>query len=232
MEFESQPSIPEEALSKNETYQPIREELSAIFRESENPNERIIKIMREIGPLFKYLDREIFPDEKIKEMQDAFQSLATIPDQDKEHFLDRVIEILKPALEVKKFHPDKFEAAQAMADNERSDFTPINRLISYGKYKNTIHIHHSIGETVGNKKSLYLDAMRKLAIIVNNDPKIQEITATSWIVAKNPGIFTRFGFKIEDISDEIKQEHTGEEREIKKAKIDRKEFLKKFLEQK
>lgn len=69
-----------------------------------------------------------------------------------------------------------------------------------------------------------------MAKIVAEDPEIQWIEETSFIVAEHPGLFTRDNFTISEVSQEFKQKHfPGETREIKKASLGREEFLKRFL---
>lgn len=216
---------------ESDLYKRARAQFSSFFDEFSDPNERINAIIKRIEPFFQHIDKKILPEEKADEIKNALLACENI--SDKQQFLDEIMEALKPALEIREAHSDKFEEAQARAMNESGGFTEINRLLSYGKHKHIIHIHAPAGETVGNKISLYRDGMKKLAEIVNNDPEIKEITATSYLVASHPGLFTRAGFKVEDVSDEFRQEHfAGEEREIKIAKIDREEFLRRFLKEK
>jgi len=213
---------------ESDLYKRARAQFSSFFDEFSDPNERINVIIKRIEPFFQHIDKKILPEEKADEIKNALLACENI--SDKQQFLDEIMGALKPTLEIREAHADKFEEAQARAMNESGGFTEINRLLSYGKHKHIIHIHAPAGETVGNKISLYRDGMKKLAEIVNNDPEIKEITATSYLVASHPGLFTRAGFKVEDVSDEFCQEHfPGEEREIKIAKIDREEFLRRFL---
>ena len=140
-----------------------------------------------------------------------------------EKFIHEVMTVLEPIFDLKVTHAPQLEEAQANAMVESSGFTPLNRLVSYGRKGSIIHLHHAAGTTVPNKRTLYLDGMKKLAKIVYHDPEIEEITATSWIVGKNPGIFTRAGFIIEEVPEDVRKEHfAGEERDLKSATISRK----------
>ncbi|EKD33318.1 MAG: hypothetical protein ACD_76C00045G0004 [uncultured bacterium] len=208
-----------------------RADLVAIYDKHADPNERIAEIIKNVERFHSYIDKEIFSVEKIEDIRKALMACTGI--QDKEQFIDEIMKILKPAIDIREVYADKFEEAQAKVMNEEGGFTELNRLVSYGKSGPTIHIHHVPGETVQNKRSLYLDAMRKLAVIVSEDPGVQQIVATSWIVAKNPSIFTMSGFNVEDVSHEVRQAHfAGEKREIKTATMNREEFLKRFLKEK
>ena len=223
---ENQESSP--SPQESDLYKRTRTGMNVLCEQYDDPKERTAEILRKVEPFFWHIDKKILPEDRVKELQNSLDACSLI--QDKNEHLETVMKTLKPILELKEEHADKFEDAQAKAMNEACGFTEINRLLSYGKYKSTIHIHAPAGETVSNKLGLYRDAMKKLADIINSDPEVQEITATSYLVAKHPGLFTRFGFKVEDITDEFRQEHfAGEEREIKRASISREEFLNKFL---
>lgn len=216
---------------ESDLYKRARAQFGRFFDEFSDPNERINAIIKRIEPFFQHIDKKILSEENANNIRNALLACENI--SDKQQFLDEIMAALRPAIEIREAHADKFEYAQARAMNESGGFTEINRLLSYGKHKHMIHIHAPAGETVDNKISLYREGMRKLAEIVDNDPEIKEITATSYLVASHLGLFTRAGFTVEDISDEFRQEHfVGEKREIKIAKIDREEFLRRFLKRK
>lgn len=219
------------AEEESELTKRARTGLEALYENFTDPKERTEEIIRKMEPFFQHFDKEILPDDKIEEFKKNIDALSLI--QDKDEYLDIVMKTLKPILDLRDKHADKFENAQAKAMNETHNFTEINRLISYGKSGPMIHIHAPAGETVSNKFGLYRDGMKKLAEIVDSDPEIQEITATSTIVAEHPGLFTRIGFKVEDINEEFRNKYfAGEQREIKRASISREEFLNRFLKNK
>jgi hypothetical protein len=68
--------------------------------------------------------------------------------------------------------------------------------------------------------------------MAHDDPSIKGLTASSWIVAKNPGILELLGFTIlGPIDEEMKKKHFSEEtRPIDHAIISRDELLKKYYE--
>lgn len=213
---------------ESDLYKRARSQFSAFFDEFDNPQERMSAILKRIEPFFQHIDKKILPDEKASEIKLALQACENV--LDKQQFLSEIMTTLKPALDIREAHADKFEEAQARAMNELGGFVEINRLLSYGKSGPIIHIHAPAGETVGNKITLYREGLRKLAKIINEDPEIKKVTATSPLVAAHPGLFTRAGFKVDDVTDEFRQQHfAGEKREIKIAEIDREEFLRRFL---
>jgi len=217
-----------EELQEPEIYGRARIQFGYLYNEFKDPKERMSKIMERIESFFRYIDKNVLSVEKINETRQALQACTDI--SDRESFLDAVIESLRSVLDIMAVHPDKFEEAQAKSMDEAGGFTEINRLLSYGKSGEVIHIHARAGKTVGKKITLYREGFKRLADIVNNDPEIEVITATSTLVAEYPGLFTRAGFSIEDVSDEIREQHFGdEERKIKMATIGREGFLKIFL---
>lgn len=213
---------------ESEAHKSAREQLSSFFDEHTDPKERTSAILKRIEPFFKYTDKKILPEKMIDEMKSALLACEDI--SDKQKYLDTVMGALKPILDMREARPNAFEEAQARAMNKEMGFTEINRLLSYGKSGSTVHIHAPAGETVRNKITLYREGLRTLAEIIASDPEIKEVTATSSLVAEHPKLFTRAGFEVGEVPDEIRQQHfASEEREIKFAKIDREEFLKRFL---
>ncbi len=209
-------------------YERARESLETIFDESQDNKERIERLLKKLEIFSRNMDEEILSKEEVDRINSALLECEDI--SDKKQFLDKVMVILKPILEIKERHPDKVEEAQTQSINEEGGYMELNRLVSYGRSGNIVHIHASPGRTVENKITLYRQAMKDLARIVDDDPGIEEIIATSHIVAEHPGIFTRAGFKVGELSDELKRRHfMGEEREVKIARIDREDFLRRFL---
>ncbi len=76
----------------------------------------------------------------------------------------------------------------------------------------------------------FKDAIEKLTGIVAKNKGVQEISATSPLVASNPGLFTRLGLKvIGPISPEKrKEDFESETRPISRATMSREEFLSKY----
>jgi hypothetical protein len=224
---------PENSHQESETYKRMKRGLDLICQQHENPDQRVSEIIKKLDIFFRHIDKKVLPNEKINEIRENLQACALISNKDE--FVKLVIKAIKPAIDLKETHADKFEDVQAKIMNETGNFIELNRLVSYGKFsigdnQSIVHLHHTPGETVKYKKSFYIDAMKKLAKIVESDPEVQYITATSWIVGKNPGIFEKAGFKISDLSEEdLRTYHAGDDRKIKRATITRKEFLEKFL---
>jgi hypothetical protein len=212
----------------DETDRRVASEAAQVFDENPDPKDRIGAILQGVGDFVSHIDEKVMPSSTIDTVLSGIRDCEDIRDRD--GFVDAVVTALRPVMELRKTHPAVFEDAEAVRMNEGSDFIPLNRLVSYGKTVEIIHIHHMPGRTVSGKKGLYLDAMRKLADIVEKDKEVKLITASSWIVAEHPRIFEMSGFGIEDVSKEIREGHFADEkRTIMTATIGREEFLRRFL---
>lgn len=206
----------------------VRAEIAMTFDTFDDREEGMMTMREGVKDLFRHLNTEIVPAGLPAEIDAGLNACSQIGDRDL--FIGSVLSALRPVLELKTAYPAEFEDARAGRILEEGDNIALNRLVTYGKAGSTIHIHHLPGETVGNKKGLYLDAMRKLADIVQADPDVRNITATSWIVADHPRMFELNGFEVAEVPADIREEHFGEEtRDIRMATIGREEFLKRFL---
>ena len=119
---------------------------------------------------------------------------------------------------------------------EKGNYVAINEILSYGIDKGDLHIHlaptNDLG--LGEKMLLIKDGFKKLAIIVQNNPKVEEISATSWIVAKNPELLQKMGFKIDDsmrtnLRLSAKRVYQFRSRPLARAVMTRGGFLEKYL---
>ena len=211
-------------------YKRVRSQFESYYNGSTDPNERTKAIIERIDPFLQYMDRSVLSEDTVDEIKMKLQECGKI--DDKSRFLDAVMVVLRPILNLREMHKKQFEDAQARAMNESGGFIEINRVLSYGKSGPIIHFHAPAGETVDNKLTLYRSGMKRLAEIVNEDPSVKEIIATSPLVAEHERLFSRAGFTLEEVSEEFKEEHfPGEERDVKKAWISREDFLKRFLKE-
>jgi len=208
--------------------------LEKIYESYNDPDARIEEIMKQLEPFFRHIDKDVLSYQTIKDIRESLEDCREI--KGKKKFIDKVIEILKPIFDVKKTHSQEYEEAEARASNEKQGYIELNRLVTYEKSGDTVQLHHSLAKTIGPKRELYNDAMRKLAKVVKDDPNIQIIEATSWIVAKAPTLFTRNGFTVENVdsSDSLLSGFDSfdtedlKEKETATASISRDKFLQVF----
>ncbi len=121
------------------------------------------------------------------------------------------------------------EDEKAKREMKESDFTPLNERLSYGVGRSVIHVHLATSYEVKDKlPEMFEDAMKKLALIVSKNKKIEEVTMTSWLVATNTygTLLQKLGFEIVEMPSDLRHRHFADEtREMKMAKIDRERFL-------
>ncbi|MBL7142359.1 MAG: hypothetical protein ISS83_01730 [Candidatus Pacebacteria bacterium] len=201
------------------------------YEKNENNNQRVEEIIEAVKKIFESVDKEVFPEERLHEIINQLNRYKK-EDYSQEEFLSEAESLLKPVVRLYANNLEKAEEKLVKEFNEQDGFIEINRVVSYGKTGSMIHLHHLPARAISTSErlKLYEVAMKKLATIVNNDPNIEEITATSWIVAKNPELFEGAGFEIEDVKKELKEKHfQDEKRDIKHATMTRKDFLEKYL---
>ena len=112
------------------------------------------------------------------------------------------------------------------------EFAPVNEILTYGIYRDNIHIHlNDLSVSHAEKQKLVQDGLRKLAIILQSKPEVNKVSATSWIVAKHPKSIQDLGFTvIGPISEEFRQKRfKNEKRPVHYAEMSRNEFLNIYL---
>ncbi|MFA4817130.1 MAG: hypothetical protein WC608_00200 [Parcubacteria group bacterium] len=207
--------------------------------ERENRRKNIIAIAKtKIGVLFDsyengqkriddlrwQIDRLEFLENK-ETMKKELEKCINI--ETKKKFVDEVITIIMPFIELKLEKPELF-MREAEADRE---FMKLNELLSYEIKGDSILIHMVPGEKVENFVIKFKAGLQKLAEILNENKNIETIQATSWIIAKHPKLIERSGFVIDgEISKKIREEHFfGDKSKISQAHILRNDFLEKYL---
>lgn len=147
-------------------------------------------------------------------------------------FINKVKEIIRPISIAMDNNPVEFSNFKRKAFNESHNFKPLNEVFSYRIDEGDLHLHMAPATDLStiSKIKLIKDAIEKLPEIIKSNRKVKKISATSWIVASNPGLLERIGFKNEGpISDETRErDFKGETEPISRATISREEFLAKY----
>jgi len=119
---------------------------------------------------------------------------------------------------------------------ETGKFIPLNEILSYGFYKEVVHIHLASAKTMDKEErdQTINDGLQKLARKLEDDPElkdIKKIMATSWIVFKRPESLVSMGFTIDGpIDEETHRKHFSHEKgPVWTSHIDREDFLKRYL---
>lgn len=205
-------------------------------------NDREKEILRESGKgkLGIIFDSIQGGEERIGEIKESFEEIlqnlkekdeiridldkcANI--KDKNEFIKRVSEILKPATEL---------AIEDFIKNNVGDKKRwlLNEVLSYTVNGDIIQIHIFSGKKEYGLAQKVFEGLKELAEAVNKDPNIKTIEAISWIVSKHPKLIEKkMGFTIGgDVDPEYIKEHfDDEDGEIKKAYISRDDFLNRYL---
>lgn len=187
-----------------------------IFDSIQDGEERIGAIKKGFGEIL----------ENLKEKNEIEEGLGECVDiKDRNEFIRKVSEILKPAIEL---------ALEDYIKNNVGDKKRrlLSEVLSYTVEGDIIRIHIFSGKKEFSLVQKTLEGLKKLAEIVDKNPNIKTIEAISWIVSKHPKLIEkRMGFTIGgDVNSEYIVEHfEGENREIKKAYISRDDFLNKYL---
>lgn len=158
-----------------------------------------------------------------KELSSQLEACKGITDRDK--FTLKVSEVLKPLGLALENHPKEFIAIQRKLFPEAYNLKALNEMLSYGINEGDLHLHLAPSQDLSTFQKLKLlrEAFVKIKDVLNTDPSVKEVSATSWIVESNPGLFEKLGF-------EIKNERItegGNTRIAKKAVMSREKFLKK-----
>lgn len=227
MKFESFPKTIESE-EQPKAYTEIKQKLEAICQTYSSPADRVDLILNKVKLLLRHIDHSIVSEEQAQTVCDKIEASVIIENQ--AEFVISLLDALKPIIDLKIKDFGEFEKSQIEAINDAHGWNKLNQLLSYGKSGPTIHLHVPAGESVSNKRDQYYEGLAKLAEIIEKDPEIQRVEATSFIVAKHPGLFVRDNFIISEVTKEFKQKYfPGEIKEIKRASISREDFLNKFL---
>lgn len=184
--------------------------------------------------LFKEKLEEMFrgmPAEKTEKFQEVIDSLHMDAAEDDEVFVRSAAAALW-AFANENLTEKDLEAAKRVAFVEQGGFTPLNEILSYGTRGNEIHIHLAPAKTqsMGTNLTLVKEGLKELAERIKTDPTlrdIEEITASSWIVASHPHMMEKLGFTMGGvISEEIRRDHfPGDQRDIAECSMSREDVL-------
>jgi len=210
---------------KDEELERAKDSFAVVFDNHKDGEERVRVITDRLG---KILDSDDFDGEEVKK---SLQACSKI--EDKKEFVDGVMLALQPVLTFRKNNPQAFEKLAREVAMSQEGMKPLNEIMYYGGRDDYIHIHLANARDLKNLRALVLDGLQKLAEVIKNNEKVKTIEATSWIVAKNPGLMEKMGFEVEgEIDEEFRRRHfSDDKRKISKATIGREEFLKRYLKE-
>ena len=195
--------------------------------------EKISALMSQAG--------DYFSPEQQKDILSSLNAFREIGDKDV--LVDKIMPVIAPVIEFQKSNFKKFEEIQrqAFADREEEKFIPIegtDGIICYGMGYDRVHLHLAPMRSLKTSEKIKFIretlplAMNNLAQILKNNPQIESVTATSYIVAASQDLFTdRIGFtKIGPMEKEYRLQYFGDcDMPVLKATMTREEFLAKWV---
>jgi hypothetical protein len=208
--------------------QKFRQEIEKFFDKYEDAENR----RKAFLPLaHKIIEAGVLEESVLPELEKWFAIKS------KGEFVNTALIMLRPLWEAQRTDPRMIERIRAEGFVEQGKFIKLNEVLSYGLSGERAHIHLSpskeLVREIGVKKyeELILDGLKKLAIIVEKDENIQEITATSPVVHNNPKRMAQFHFISRGLIDEEHREKhwPGEKRPVEEAYIPREKFLAEYL---
>lgn len=199
-----------------------------IFDSHEDGAKRVEDILSIIRPI---LESGLVDSEKI------IQSLKQCSDiKNKEEFIAKTASALEPIADLRESNSIDLEKLKRKIFIEQTKFIKLNEILSYGKSGDSIHIHLAPAKDISISEMMRFvkDGLEKLARTVETNKEIKTITATSWIVARYPGVMKRLGFTTKGkIDNKMRQKYFKyDKREIHGAVMTREEFLNKYLKEK
>ncbi len=170
----------------------------------------------------------------MEEIENRLNSAAA--SKNAEEYETSAMERLTPFLELEKKYPAEFTAAisRLYEGRDDSEHTIVNHVVSYDikGERLQLHLHSSVDMSKSRVLAEFEDGLRKLAPIVEENQKIQKITALSWIVAVPGGaelLRRKFGFTVEKtVPKSVGEEDWGDNRISGYAWISREDFLKRY----
>jgi len=174
----------------------------------------------------------VFNKEKIAD--DVRKSLDI---QDQKTFIAHLLKALEPITILMATKPEVFEKIRRERILNDGHNIELSKVLYMDMHNNNafIHLPPSVEYIKENGLKKFIkeieNGLIKLAEIIESNDSIKKIVATSWIVAKNPGLLERLGFTIiGPISEEVKRAHfSNEPRPVFEASMSREDFLIKYL---
>lgn len=214
----------------NTARQKLKGKLESIFDEDNKNRKKITEIIDKFILHLETLEKNglIFNKEEIiKGLKEGVEI------EDKEEFVSHFLKTLEPIVILQVTQANIFEKTERrnMLYNEAGNFK-LSEVLYTGFSGKEAHIHLAPSvefikeKGIANFKNEVKNGLIKLAEVLKSNKEIEEITAASWIVAKNPALLEQLGFTIiGEISKKEKDRHfEDEKRSIVKASIKREKF--------
>lgn len=184
-----------------------------LFDEFQDPQERIEVLLSRMEWIFEI---NVVDGKKILE---NLQGLSE--ENDRQEFINKIVEALSPILELSKKNPEVFEEAQRKFVQEKGG-NVVNEVFYYDMHEGGVEIHVFPAKSLGPAKikKKFLEGLRELANVIEKDSSLTTIKAVSWIIFEKPALVELLGFTVTGMNEEQREGN---------AEISREEFLKRYL---
>jgi hypothetical protein len=211
--------IPKSEKEKQTLRTLFQAQIKARFDDFDNSPERVNDILKKLNNIIDKQDNKV-------EIISQLEALREVTDR--EIFCQQAYEILEPLLKWREENLAEFENIRRKDFNEESNFTEINKMLSYNIDGDYIHVHIPPNVSTPNSEKLRLiqEGLKALVPIVEANLEIKTITGTSWIVAAHPQILEKkFHFTI-TFPENPDQNLDNANRPIAEAEISREDLIK------
>lgn len=195
----------------------IKFELETIYERFDNNTERVNFIQDNLQSKLLILSEE--------QREHVFHLLKNIQDvSGKDEFVAQTFPIFTYILDVKENNLEEFELAERKEMYEANPhLIKLNQLFAYEIKDNEIELHVPPNEStpIGTMLKLIDEGMKKIAEIVNANPRIEKVTNYSWIAAEKPGLVEKLGFEISEPEEGVQK--------VARLTISRERLLKRWL---
>lgn len=205
------------------------------FDSESDPAHRVDMMARALEPFCEHIGEEgKAVSQNVRELESEL---------DRDRFIGRFLEATQPIVEIRRSNRDQFErilqqSSEIMSDRRfLSDLLTMENEVHDGEVR--LHLYDTsdlrkYGEASGIKKSKMVLAdlergLKNLAKIVEANPDIQRVNGYSWLVAKQPALFERYGFVVDAGGPTASTKPEG--RPKQGATISREELLRRFLKE-
>jgi len=230
--MEKRPLKQDKIINVDVINQELKDTFGSIFNNKQEINRRIDSLIIKLESLQN--NGLVFNKEKI--VKDLRESVDI---KNQEEFIFHLLKTLEPIVALRINQSKIFEKVQrenTINSNGNLKLSEVLYTSLNEQNKNEIFIHLAPAEEfikengIANLKKEVEKGLAKLAEIVESNKNIEKITATSWIVAKNPLILERLGFTVVgEISEKERMEDfNNEKRPVAKAFIERSDFLARY----
>jgi hypothetical protein len=213
----------------------LRANLGQLFDNPEKLNSKVDKFLSQLNS-FKEAGLIFNKEEMIKGVMEGIKI------KDREEFINYLFKVLEPITLLRVTQAKIFEKIEREITTSGDGNKKLSEVL-YTNYSDEnpkeVEIHLAPAtelikeKGIENFKKEVEVGLRKLAEIIRSNDRIEEVSATSWIVAKNPGLLKKLGFTIigtlpEEDDNSAYFNEQGQKMPTAQTKMSRNDFLSRY----